>query len=342
MPQTTNYGFPLLADTPPEGMTGKDLRDLILGESETSLAQMLDAALKALADEKEDASNKVLSGQSWLNTEGDKLYPSMNRMSEFVKWYDSSARNDLTQYAMDLSGYKTTERITWDGVTNDAEPILGAYYKVSDYTRFPDRCTYILSSSKTGYVMTAITKNRLDTLREDYGFVRYGEWEDGEAFNNFGVIIFDRSGTLPADVIKTVAASYTGGDVSYEAGVYLPLININGERIYMSEFAGLDMPIIPTKVGQLTNDSGYVTQDEVARQLAALLPEFSAAADEGKVLGIQNGKLAWVMVQAATGGVDASVDGSVLALGDGATVDGNTLVLDGDASVDGSTLILGG
>lgn len=45
MPQTTNFGFPLWADTPPEGATGKTLRDAVLGEGTGSLANMADKAI---------------------------------------------------------------------------------------------------------------------------------------------------------------------------------------------------------------------------------------------------------------------------------------------------------
>ena len=45
MPQTTNFGFPLWADTPPEGATGKDLRDAVLGEGTGSLSNMADKAI---------------------------------------------------------------------------------------------------------------------------------------------------------------------------------------------------------------------------------------------------------------------------------------------------------
>lgn len=341
MPQTTHYGFPLLADTPPEGMTGKDLRKLLLGEDETSLAQMLDAALKALADAKESTSNKVLSGQSWLAAEGDKLYPSMSRMSEHVSSIRRSTMARLTEYVLKTGQYSVSQVIKWDGY--DTATVVLGLHKAGEFVSFPDCYTYILSSFKYEFLLSNETKSRFDALKDDYGVVVYGDWEDGDdPLKHMQVIACDRSGTLPADVIRTVSPDYTGEDMPYEAGVYLPKKSSADDTIYISAAAGLTTPEAPpTKVSELENDAGYVTQDEVARQLAAILPEFSTA-DNGKVLGIQNGKLAWVKVQAATGGVDASVDGSVLALGDGATVDGNTLVLDGDASVDGSTLILGG
>ena len=69
MPQTTNYGFPLLAATPPEGMTGKDLRDLILGEGEDSLAQKLDAALKNVEDTIPSAQVQA----DWSQTDNTQL-----------------------------------------------------------------------------------------------------------------------------------------------------------------------------------------------------------------------------------------------------------------------------
>ena len=340
MPQTTNYGFPLLADTPPEGMTGKDLRKMILGEGEESLAQMLDAALKALADAKEDASNKVVSGQSWMIDDGDRMYLSANRTRELIKASQSSVYTNLTKYTLEIGQYDVTQVIEWSGY--DSETVLFGHHKAGEYVSFPDCCALVFSLFKGGYLVSVITEERIDTLKDEYGIVLYGSWSESQnPLEVASVIACDRSGTLPADVIRTISPDYTGEDVPYEAGVYLFKMQASDDTLYTPVAAGLNIPEAPpTKVSQLVNDSEYISKDEVARQIAAILPEFSAA-DNGKVLGIQNGKLAWVTVQ-TSGGVEASVDGTTLVLGDGATVDGNTLVLDGDASVDGSTLILGG
>lgn len=94
---------------------------------------------------------------------------------------------------------------------------------------------------------------------------------------------------------------------------------------------------VEKKIPSLAN---YYTKNEVVKQLAAILPEFSSA-DNGKVLGIQNGKLAWMTVQTSGSGGDAevSVDGNILVLGDGSSVVDNTLILDSDAHVENNNLI---
>lgn len=48
MDYTPNYNFPLLPDIPPENMTGKDLRNLILGENSSSLSSKIDTILKSV------------------------------------------------------------------------------------------------------------------------------------------------------------------------------------------------------------------------------------------------------------------------------------------------------
>ncbi|MCM1024782.1 MAG: hypothetical protein NC395_12110, partial [Prevotella sp.] len=54
MSQTKNFGFPLWGDDPPEGATGKDLRDALIGEGADSLANMVDGQLKKVADTQAD------------------------------------------------------------------------------------------------------------------------------------------------------------------------------------------------------------------------------------------------------------------------------------------------
>lgn len=61
MPQTTNLGLPLWGESPPEGATGLDLRNAIIGENDNSLAQKIDAQVERLenkaAEISEDADN---------------------------------------------------------------------------------------------------------------------------------------------------------------------------------------------------------------------------------------------------------------------------------------------
>lgn len=108
----------------------------------------------------------------------------------------------------------------------------------------------------------------------------------------------------------------------------------------------------PEEIAEIAQSASDILQpdinrlkEEVARQLAAILPVFSAA-DNGKVLGIQNGKLAWVTVQ-ASGGLTVNADGDTLTLdGDSVTAnaDGDTIVITTSlpVSTDGDTIILGG
>lgn len=51
---------------------------------------------------------------------------------------------------------------------------------------------------------------------------------------------------------------------------------------------------VPTKVSDLSNDSGYQTAEQVATQVAAVLPEVTTA-DNGKIMGVVDG--AWALVE---------------------------------------------
>jgi hypothetical protein len=91
--------------------------------------------------------------------------------------------------------------------------------------------------------------------------------------------------------------------------------------------------------------SRYYTAEEVAKQIAAILPAFSAA-DEGKVLGIQNGVLAWVTATTSEEEKpDIVVEGSTMTIYDVDCVvqEGSALYLydeDGENTTDGSTMTI--
>lgn len=328
MPQTANYGFPLLADTPPEGMTGKDLRDLILGESDTSLAQIVDAALKNV----EDAIPNAQVQANWSQTDDTqpdyiKNKPAIPTLPKYTKVASSGNYNDLGCKPYGEIVILPEKRIAFSG---NSLGIEGLY--VSDVAEGEDNTLlqaqdalvpgerYVVVWDGTEYALTAGDVND------------FYENEDGLTYLGNQSRLFGGIAGTPID-----------------SGEPFIILSKNGTTIYIHTNTEGWHTVSVTPVNTVRRiDSKYLpeglaTTEEVALQLAAILPAYSAA-DNGKVLGIENGKLAWVKVQAAagTGGVDASVDGSVLTLGDGATVDGNTLVLDGDASVDGSTLILGG
>lgn len=180
MPQTTHYGFPLWADTPPNGATGKDLRDAILGEGEGSLANRMDSELSrieglqsdwnvtdesdpayirnkpfgTIPDNLETTDNKLTSYNgtdgSWWDVTPEK-YPSSQAVYDFVRDYVSNYAATSNNFHFFLSRFiepfltVEVERFDWDGVTDGHFGLLGQYYKISDNTEFPDACKVSLS-----------------------------------------------------------------------------------------------------------------------------------------------------------------------------------------------------
>ena len=180
MPQTTNYGFPLWADTPPEGATGKDLRDAILGPGADSLASKVDTALKGIADAiptkvsdlendagftdgqdltaKENLSNKVgaydFVDGGWMDSA--EKYPSVNAVRGFVASYvgTHAVTPDAFQEAYygliePAVGAVPLDAAAWNGETEGKANLLGLCYKISDSTEQPDTFRVELSLRDT-------------------------------------------------------------------------------------------------------------------------------------------------------------------------------------------------
>lgn len=78
MPQTNNFGLPLWGDTPPEGATGKTLRDAILGIGTDSMAQLLDAKAQIRANMATAANNDSLPAD-------DSKYPSCKLVKQALE-----------------------------------------------------------------------------------------------------------------------------------------------------------------------------------------------------------------------------------------------------------------
>lgn len=332
MPQTTNYGFPLLADTPPEGMTGKDLRDMILGEDETSLAQMMDAELKKIEEQIPAAQVQA----DWAQTDVSKPDYIRNKptiiskLPNYAKVAGSGNYNDL--------GCKPYGEIT---ILPEESFFFGVGLGV-------DGC--YVPRENDGVLLQA--RDEL-VPGEQYVVV----WDGMEYILTAGYVndfCKNYNGALNFDGMVYVGnqARFFGGIIGgtpVDSGEPFIIITMHGTGVIIHTNTADQHTVSVAPVNRVRKiDRQYlpdelVTTEEMAQQLAEILPAFSAA-DNGKVLGIQNGRLAWVTVQISGGGgaVEASVDGNTLVLGDGASADGNALVLNGDASVDGSTLILGG
>ena len=234
MSQTSNYGFPLLADTPPEGMTGKDLRDMILGEGETSLAQMMDKALKNLSDTAQTKDNLMAEYDgvdgAWVGASAEN-YPSTLAVMRYVKsvtvdpwdynWLKYSVQNGIVPSL----GMVDLDTVTWDGVTDNLPCLLGVCYKVSTATDQP-KC-FRVASTEGGRKVFDVLK-RSDALMAAFGVAMYG-------YDVPYVFVADRSGTIPAAVVEQMTGSNPGVDVPYEAGTYL----MSNGSVYISSATGL-------------------------------------------------------------------------------------------------------
>lgn len=241
MSQTTNYGFTLWEDAPPTGATGKDLRDAVLGEDPDSLANMVDAKLKELADTKEDASNKVRTytgmDGSWSNSADD--YPSVVAVRDFVQSYVSTFSVTTEQFDQifnkvikPLAETVQIDTVEWNGTTDGRSNVLGMFYKISDSTVFPDTFSIELSTINNatgavnpanGFVSSGFSEiflnDKVVDAKELFGIVVYSLKQDGSS-TPF-VVVANRSGTLPAAAIEQMLGVNPGTSVPYEAGIYV-------------------------------------------------------------------------------------------------------------------------
>lgn len=74
MPQTTNLGLPLWGESPPDGATGLDLRNAIIGENEDSMAQKLDAQVERLENKVTEITDETT----------DEQYPNAQAVKDYV------------------------------------------------------------------------------------------------------------------------------------------------------------------------------------------------------------------------------------------------------------------
>lgn len=194
MPQTANFGFPLVADTPPEGMTGKDLRDKILGENSDSLARMVDSALQTVKSRAEDSVD-TLAYQLYIR-------PALG--------------------LIELNSYE------WGAYTEGVDNVLGLFYKISESTEYADTFKIFpatihdsaITVDEKANIFGGLPLNaRTDDLKDALGIVIY-------SLNLLGtsmpyVVVADRSGELPAEIVEQMLGVNPGANVPYQAGTYV-------------------------------------------------------------------------------------------------------------------------
>lgn len=335
MSQTTNFGFPLWGDIPPEGATGKDLRDAILGEGEDSFASMVDRELgdinnlirtyyytRSQVDEKLMRIN--LNSQSDMSVNDDAHESYVKNRTH----YDS--RSTLTYYvpqteddnAIDYKNFKWTKLsskpiFTTDltatslMIENDPDGLEKYISKLSDDVRISvkkNTATYNLewnvfsvfaaafSDLPPGHNMYAFSYSARAKVDDD-GSLEQNYIDDNVTFQVWVLCVREDSKLTYNDdgTITTMGggmyicwrddnSGFSGAKVTIAAGT---LKKLDSKYINLSNHY--------TKA---QSDTRYYTKDEVAEQLAAILPAFSSA-DNGKVLSIKDGRLAWVEVQTA-------------------------------------------
>lgn len=233
MPQTNNFGLPLWGDHPPEGATGKTLRDAIIGESPSSLANMVDSAMNEIDSSKIGTSSVVKKGESFPDTEADEKIPSMGRMLEAVDAANKTAKQDASQYARALGGYIPSDTVTWDGNAAGKSHFLDGMYKISDSTTAPKAFSIDLSTKKSNqypspydYAGSYIAVNQNVEL-SDRGIEVYAY--------AFGlVIVCSQGGTLTQEEAESIFGDYGGEDFGYEAGTYFSSFKFFGEFVFVS------------------------------------------------------------------------------------------------------------
>lgn len=232
MPQTKNFGFPLWADTPPEGATGKTLRDAILGVQSDSLAQMLDSVLRNISDilsKTESTDNKSTYIDDFDNPNiDDTHYPNNKAVYDFVVSHTSKqiANAEATVF---------TPLVKWNGNTEGLLNILGMFYKVSDSIETPPQIKFDMSGKLAdGTVISPefLSGMRSDTVvtdfRESLGITIY------QFSGEIGGVIAERAGTLPAALVEQMTGANPGADIPFEAGTYVLGTQSGDEFIFVS------------------------------------------------------------------------------------------------------------
>lgn len=267
MPQTKNFGFPLIADTPPEGATGKDLRNMTVGEGDGSLASMVDDELQKVKNSVLPVYQKGIT-LTWdgnttnLTAAGGKLSfkfatisgtESFYKISDEIITSDFKNGNDITQKAVRFG-----DNVYGFGFANSWSAFCalsaGASVTISDSLTtgtltFPQSGFYVGKYSHNGaYTEKVIVSER----RTAYDPDTMGSLA-AETTNNRVQVINGNSTHDKYPTAKAVwnALANAGGSGGISG------VKVNGAALE-AENGEVDITV-PTKTSELENDSGFVT-----------------------------------------------------------------------------------
>ncbi len=329
MPQTANFGFPLWGDTPPEGATGKDLRDAILGEGRDSLASMVDMEL-------ENVKRTVPPvGKNTFNVEWDGS--TAGRVKAIGSYKYSMKFGTTLMGDIALQYYKVYDEpvISRSALTGSGKAYV-TYNKVQFSLDFGFKITGEREFSKASdNVYICLTNGTSPVTSEGSILALFSVLEDGAVYSSEdGTLTFPEKGlyavkaqgydarfvslsseenayydpdTMPDAAMELISHKVTeiseeSTDKQYPSAkaVWNALnsnsgsggiseIKVNGEAA-VPEDGSVDITV-PTKVSELENDEGYLTEDDISipTKLSELINDTGfVTADPGNLNDTEN------------------------------------------------------
>lgn len=267
MPQTKNFGFPLMADTPPEGATGKDLRNMTVGEGDGSLASMVD-------DELQKVKNSVLLVNQNITLTWDGNTTGLKAAS-------GQLTHNLAGSTTKYSFYKISNTLVLSNIVYRRGYSYGrSLKKINDYVY-----SFAQDSSSDYFAFSVLSANQSITVNETY-------WSGTVTFPQSGFYVYKTSNGSYCDYVSTLNSVYNKelmGSLAAETtnnkvqvinensthdkyptakAVWNALANaggsggISGVKVNGATVEPTNGEVditVPTKTSELENDSGFVT-----------------------------------------------------------------------------------